>query len=363
MSPGLEPWLANELRELGLEGKTSSGGVELRLSTEQLWQAHHETRLAEHIRVRLRSFQACHFSEFVKGIRRLPWHAYVDRNLDLDVRVACHRSRLWHSDAVAERTERTINEQLGISPSTTAGAGHDAQQTVYVRITGDRVQPSVDASGERLHRRGRRILTGRAPLRETLAAALIRILLRSTTGPVVSLWDPFCGSGGILLEWVESRLGIPAGRDRTFAFEHWPIHDAAQYAEWLSNRTPPRAEPALAFGSDIDRHALAAAQGNAEKLNHAGFVWHAGDFESFADAIPPGTAIVTNPPYGVRSLDRAAYGRLLRRFEDLVSARADLRPVVMLLPDPFQPWVPRLPWQRVAQFYNGGLAVQVVRLD
>jgi putative N6-adenine-specific DNA methylase len=363
VSPGLEPWLVAELRDLGLTGKIASGGVELRTSTEQLWQLHHDSRLAEHIRVRLKSFHARHFDELVAGLQRLPWHAYLDRSRCFDVHVTCHRSRLWHSDAVAQRTRMAIEGKSGPTDTNRRDPGGDISQSVYIRIAGDRVQPSVDASGERLHRRGRRILVGRAPLRETLAAALVRILNESAMHDTDTIWDPFCGSGCLLVEWAESRLGLSAGRDRSFAFEHWPIHNAMEYATWLQGRATPVPTPLRAFGSDIDPQPLAAAQTNATLSSTQDcHTWLCGDFESFADAIPHGTAIVTNPPYGVRSGDSQSYARLMHRFEMLLARRIDLRPAVVLVPNPLHPWRPGLAWHAVASFHNGGLPVQVLRL-
>ena len=236
VSPGLETWLARELEELDVLGASVPGGLETRVSTEQLWQLHHECRLAESIRVRLRSFRARHFGELIAGLRRLPWHAYVSPNRALDVRVVCHRSRLWHSEAVAERARAVIEHHLGQPLRPGKNADEANIQTVFVRIAGDIVQPSIDASGELLHRRGHRRFIGPAPLRETLAAALVLVLRSSTDAAKIALWDPFCGSGCIVVEWLESLLGWSSGRDRTFAFEQWPVHNAQAYARWIENR-------------------------------------------------------------------------------------------------------------------------------
>jgi putative N6-adenine-specific DNA methylase len=232
-----------------------------------------------------------------------------------------------------------------------------------VRITGDYVQPAIDASGEPLHRRGHRTFVGSAPLRETLAAALVRMLGHPESQQASTLWDPFCGSGCVVLEWAESKLRLSAGRDRHFAFEHWPIHESAAYAAWLAARQGPLATPLTAFGSDLDARALAAAAANAERCSlRAHTCWSEGDFESFADSVPRGTPIVTNPPYGVRLGDRGAAARLMHRFESLLERRVDLRPALVLWPDPARPWKPTLAWHPIAKFHNGGLRVQVLRL-
>jgi len=360
VSPGLEPWLALELEEMGIRGSVVPGGIELRASAEKLWRLHHQCRLAESIRVRLRSFRARHFTDLSAGLTRLPWHAYLNPSLSLKVQVTCHRSRLWHSGAVAERTLAVINRRLGISEPETTGN----QQTVFVRIAGDIVQVSIDASGELLHRRGHRTAIGAAPLRETLAAAMVRMLIRERKNSKRVLWDPFCGSGCLPIEWVEAQLGMDAGRSRSFAFEAWPIHDSASYAAWVQSRVPAANQVVRAYGSDADEAILAAAQANAARSTiDSHCTWLFGDFEAFADTIPPDAAILTNPPYGVRSGNLSSYSHILERFEVLLARRADLRPVVVLLPEPLQPWRPHLPWQCLAQFHNGGLRVQTLRLD
>jgi putative N6-adenine-specific DNA methylase len=314
--------------------------------------------------VRLRSFRARHFGELIAGLRRLPWHAYVSPNRALDVRVVCHRSRLWHSEAVAERARAVIEHHLGQPLRPGKNADEANIQTVFVRIAGDIVQPSIDASGELLHRRGHRRFIGPAPLRETLAAALVLVLRSSTDAAKIALWDPFCGSGCIVVEWLESLLGWSSGRDRTFAFEQWPVHNAQAYARWIENRGSNTAPSIHAYGSDIEENVILAARANAQRSGAEPYcTFMCGDFESFIETIPRGTAIVTNPPYGVRSGDPHTYARLLERFEAMLLRRVDLRPVVALLPEPLRPWQPKLEWQPVTKLRNGGLPVQVLRLN
>lgn len=364
VSPGLEPWLISELQELGLTATSAAGGAELHASTEQLWRLHHECRLAEHIRVRLRSFRARHFDELIAGLQRLPWHAYLSASQKVDIHATCHRSRLWHSDAVAERVQTALAQRTRTNASVVELDETSASQSVYVRITGDCVQPAIDASGEPLHRRGRRTFVTAAPLRETLAAALVRVANQASVPSVPRLWDPFCGSGCILFEWAESRLELSAGRDRSFAFERWPIHDAAAYRAWQQERGARVPTEVQALGSDIDGRALDAARANASRYSlERHCTWHCGGFESFADQVPLGTPIVTNPPYGVRLGDRHATVQLMQRFESLLAQRTDLRPAVVLLPHPIRHWKPRLAWESVARFYNGGLQVQIMRLS
>jgi putative N6-adenine-specific DNA methylase len=278
------------------------------------------------------------------------------------MQVTCHRSRLWHSGAVAERTREVIDRHLGIAQVNTADA--TTQQTVFVRIAGDIVQTSIDSSGELLHRRGHRTSIGEAPLRETLAAAMVRMLNQERKNEELVLWDPFCGSGCLSIEWVERQLGLDAGRDRRFAFETWPIHDSTSYHNWVESREPAASRLVCAFGSDIDEAVLDAARANAGRSKvDSHCIWLQGDFEAISDTVPLGAAILTNPPYGIRSGNLSNFANVLGRFEVLLSRRADLRPVIALLPESLRPWQPNLHWQCLARFHNGGLRVQALRLD
>jgi len=367
VTPGLERWLEQELAELGVAGRVLRGGVEARGSMERLWRVNVWSRLAESVRVRMKPFVAMSFSELERGLARLPWHAYLSACVTPRISVTCRRSRLYHSDAVAERTLRAITARLGSGDAAHGGA------TVFVRIEQDRVQASIDASGELLHRRGYRTHVGEAPLRETLASALVRMAdeaLHSRTAggdEPVRLWDPFCGSASIPIEWLALRRHEPPGARRRFAFEQWPIHDRGVYADWLARaRAVPKLSGALppwqAFGSDASSEALRAAQHNAHAAGVADacrFI-HA-DFEQAASQIPTGALVVTNPPYGVR-LGRAGLDRALARFERLLLARTDLRPVVMACG--FAPYLEgsRLGWERAAQIKVGGLPVRLIRL-
>lgn len=366
VTPGLERWLAEELEQLGVSGRLLRGGLEARGSLKHLWAVTLWSRLAESVRVRLKPFVATGFAELERGLARLPWHAYLRAHADPKISVACKKSRLYHSGAVTERTLRVIAEQRG-----PAYPGQGCP-TVFVRIERDIVQVSVDASGERLHRRGYRTHIGEAPLRETLAAALVRVAetaCHSRSGTATEsahLWDPFCGSAAIALEWLAMRAHEPSGAHRRFAFEQWPIHEPSLYAEWmefeLAKPKPLTTAPPLAYGSDASAKVLRAAKHNAQAagLADACRLIHA-DFEEAAAQIPVGALIVTNPPYGVR-LSRIGLEKSYARFERLLSARTDLRPVVVACG--FAPYLERsgLNWRKVADIKVGGLPVQLVVL-
>jgi putative N6-adenine-specific DNA methylase len=175
----------------------------------------------------------------------------------------------------------------------------DENQLVVVRVLHDRCTISIDSSGALLHRRGYRLATAKAPLRETLAAAL---LLAGEWDPLTPLVDPMCGSGTIAIEGALLARRIAPGLRRSFSFAGWPEFDVALWDRLLDEARSlvlPRA-PAVIQGSDRDAGAIEAARANAERAGVSADV----EFTRRAlSAIEPPAGpgwLVTNPPYGAR---------------------------------------------------------------
>lgn len=373
-SPGLESLLLSELRELGQTGKALAGGVEFSADSMGLWQVSHQSRIAESVRVRLKRFRAHDFQQFVDGAAKLPWHAYLKKGARFSLHVTSKKSALYHTNAIAERLAQLLQQQREsaqwVSPRTPANA------RVFVRLEQDSVQCSVDATGAALHKRGYRTHVVRASIRETLGAALARLLSEARPrsvgdAPELSprvVWDPFCGAGTLLLECSAPNVGL----DRQFAFEGWPTHRKTAYDEWRALQlardvdSTSSAEGFHLIGSDRSAHAINSARANADLLqpNTAPrrFNWLHGDFEKVSDQVPRGAAVLSNPPYG-RRVQKGEAQRTLARFEALLARRTDLRPVVVAAGGDAKPGAVLGGWTSVARFSNGGQPAQAWRLD
>ena len=209
--------------------------------------------------LRLGEFHARDFEQLRRRASRLAFEEYVAPGRGVRISVACSRSRLRHTGAVAERVHLAIADRLGTDVPV-AGADDPGHQLVLVRLVHDRCTVSLDASGELLHQRGWRKLAGKAPLRETLAAAL---LLASGWDRESPLADPFCGSGTIPIEAALLARRLAPGRGRRFACMDWPGFDAGGSRRARSPRRRLRrcasAPPIL--GSDRDAGAIDAARG------------------------------------------------------------------------------------------------------
>lgn len=336
-APGVEPLLEAELKALGFADATAStGGVRFACDALGLARANLQSRLASRVVVRLGHFKALAFHELERAARRVEWTRMLGANATYRLRVTAKKSRLYHSDAIAQRVAEAIeravpgarrvdgpakddDEPLDGEPQA-LGLPADAAnaQLFVVRFEHDRCTVSADSSGALLHRRGYRQAVAKAPMRETLAAAMLAALRYDATQPLV---DPFCGSGTLLIEAAMMARRIAPGSWRSFACERWPEVPASA---WVNVRTQaaeqvlPRAAAAI-IGADRDAGAVAAATANAERAGVQA------DLEILqrplaATQLPAGPGLLaTNPPYGVRVSERgplrdlyATLGRVMR---------------------------------------------------
>jgi putative N6-adenine-specific DNA methylase len=301
-APGLETLVAAELRALGelqpvVVGETEPGGVSFRADRAGLYAANLHLRIASRVLVRIGTFHAAAFHELERHAARLPWREFVASGGPVAFRVTSRKSRLYHQDAIAQRLLAAAG---GAPPSTSE---EDAAQQFVIRLFRDECTVSADASGELLHRRGYRMATAKAPLRETLAAAMIVGAGWDGSAPLV---DPMCGSGTIPIEAALLARRIPPGMARRFAFMRWPGFDESLWERLMRQareRVLPSA-PVPIVGSDRDAGAVAAAVANAERAGVGGDVeWRRAAISAMVTPAGRGW-IVTNPPYGVRVGER-----------------------------------------------------------
>ncbi len=333
------------------------GGVAFRGGLQVLYRANLMLRTATRVLLRLGEFHAREFDQLRRRASRLAFESCLAPDRAIRISVTCSRSRLRHTGAVEERVHQAIADRLGREVPIAGPEDESIQQLVLVRLVHDRCAVSIDASGALLHQRGWRKRTGKAPLRETLAAAL---LLASGWDAASPLADPFCGSGTIPIEAVLLARRLAPGRGRRFACQDWPGFDAA-----IASRLAAEAEasvlasgPAIR-GSDRDAGAIDSARSNAEAagigIDVAFEQRSISDFEP-----PPGTGwIVCNPPYGVRLRGSGDLRDLYARFGTVLRRRCPGWRVALLCADPRLLRASELPLEHRASWRNGGLKVGV----
>ena len=216
------------------------GGVEFSGFLTHVYRVNLWSRTTERVLLRLREFRADSFRELHHKAARTAWEEFLTPGCEVSIRATCRKSILMHTGGVTERIVNGISDRLG-QPSkliTTDEENKSARPNfIVVRVVDDRCLISLDTSGALLHFRGYRQATAKAPLRETLAAAMI---LSSGWTPDRSLLDPFCGSGTIPIEAALIARKIAPGRRRSFAFMDWQKFDRAEWDALLDQADSAR---------------------------------------------------------------------------------------------------------------------------
>jgi putative N6-adenine-specific DNA methylase len=379
--PGLESVAERELGQLGITPRHSgsssgdspnlddpgkdTGGVKCRGTLHDLYRANLHLRTAGRVLVRLGAFHAAAFPELRRKAGLLSWEEVLAPGQPVVLRVTCHRSRLYHQGAVAQRIAEAIADRLGQPPplrkwSESEQEDGDPAQLILARLDDDHCTVSADSSGSLLHRRGYRLATAKAPLRETVAAG---ILLASGWNTASSLLDPFCGSGTIPIEAALLAKRVPPGRDRRFAFMNWPNFDpggwkALKELGEVSKDEPVPPLPKL-IASDRDAGAIRAALVNAERAGVADCIDFSCRSLSAIDPPPAAGWIVTNPPYGVRVSAHRDLRNLYAQIGNVLRARCPGWNVAVLCNSMALLRHSGLTFDRSMALSNGGLRVRL----
>lgn len=394
---GVEPWLADEVRAIvpAATVVTARGGVALDGEPCDVMALNLESRLAQRVLVEVAEGAYRREDDLYDLARAVDWAEWVGPRQTLRVDTTAHRSPLRSLNFVALRVKDAVcdvmRERFGERPDVDT---RRPDLPLMLHVGAERAALYVDSSGESLFKRGWRSDTGDAPLKETLAAAMLAAAgWRGTREAGGALHDPCCGSGTIAIEAAQLACGIVAGLQRRFAFERLlPFAGADARADWqrlkqaAQARTRPCAVPIHA--SDVSFRMVDFARRNAERAGVAhAIVFNGGDaLERPPPALAsdmPGTLMV-NPPYGERIevAGKAAPGRTVLRdsAEDRSTPPDFLRRLAshwkqaytahpagwtawVLSPDMKLPSAMRLKESRRVPMWNGPIECRLFRFD
>jgi putative N6-adenine-specific DNA methylase len=368
-APGLEALTAAELRRLGIRGEAEAGGVAWSGTRDDLHAASLWLRSASRIILRIAEFRARTFFELERHARRIPWDRFVPAGRVVEFRVTCRKSRLYHQGAVEQRFREAVEHVAGARPVPPDAGDDEAEgadrQLFVVRFLHDRCTVSADTSGALLHRRGYRQATARAPLRETLAAAVV---IASGWRPEAPFLDPLCGAGTLPIEAALIARRIAPGiagaerRPRRYSFEEWEDHDAARWRSAVAAAQDEIREraPAPIQGSDRDEGAIEAARSNAERAGVAADL--SLEVAPVSGITPPPGAgwLVTNPPYGVRVGDARPLRNLYAALGNVIRLSAPGWTVALLSADRQLEAQLGIDLEEVLRTSNGGIPVHLV---
>ena len=297
---GLEAVVARELQSLGYaEQRVEDGRVRFTADVAAVCRTNIRLRAASRVLLSVAEFEARDFGELFDRTRDVPWEEWIAVDAAFPVRGRSVRSQLHSVPDCQSIVKKAVVERL---KSVYRRDWFDETGPAYgieVSLLNDRATLTLDTSGEALHRRGYRTLVGAAPLRETLAAALILLSYWNRERPLV---DPFCGSGTIPIEAALIGRNIAPGLNRAFAAERWPQFSTTH---WDAARQEARdlVQPALPIkiiGNDADERVLSIARQHAVAAGVADDIhFQQKPVAEFSSARKYG-CIITNPPYGER---------------------------------------------------------------
>ena len=297
---GLESIVASEIKDLGYECQTENGKVYFSGDEEAIARANMWLRVGDRVRIIVGEFKAFTFDELFERTKALPWEEFLPVDAAFPVSGKSVKSKLFSVPDCQAIVKKAIVERLNSAYKRTGFLSESGPLfKLEVSILKDTVTLTIDSSGQGLHKRGYRLAQGDAPLKETMAAALVKLSKWSPNRPFV---DPFCGSGTIAIEAAMIGQNLAPGYNRSFLSEEWPwmqadvwdrireeVEDVAKYDLQLDIR-----------GFDVDHNIVSVAQRNAME---AGFT----DLISFEqrdvrDLRLEGEngVLIANPPYGER---------------------------------------------------------------
>lgn len=295
----LEEFLSDELQALGIASTPGKRGVFVPQEMDVIYRINYESRLASRVLWPLIQAPCRDRQELYKAALSIDWSRYISslQTFAIDV-VGAHSAfdnTLFAAMVVKDAICDHHRKKFGTRPNVDV-KNPDVQ--LHLLLIPGRIILSYDTSGIPLHKRGYRIQTGIAPLQETLAAAVLK-LVNLTSEDV--FYDPFCGSGTFLIEAAMKMTNTPAGYFRQkWGFEKMPQFSASawkNYKEATDKKITPL-PPKKIFGSDLDRHAVVISRDHLKRTNFAIDV-ASGDVKKITP--PPGiTCVATNPPYGKR---------------------------------------------------------------
>ena len=302
---GVEKMLNREIQNLGYEIiKTEDGRVTYKTDEYGIAKSNIYLRCAERIHLKVAEFEARTFDELFEGTKRINWAKYIPFGAQFPISKASSiKSKLYSTPDIQSIVKKAVVESLKKSYLETGLLKEDKEKyPIFVFIHKDKVTLTIDTSGTALHKRGYREKANKAPIRETLAAAIMELV---PWRPGRTLVDPMCGSGTLLIEAAMKGINMAPGLNREFISESWRTMDKKI---WWDVRREAFANinenvKFKIYGYDIDEEALEIARENAEIAGVADYIeFNYGDATEFSSKEEYGF-IVTNPPYGERLED------------------------------------------------------------
>lgn len=317
---GLESVVANEVKQLGYDVNVENGKVIFDAPVSAIPRCNLWLRSADRVKLLVSQFKATSFDELFESTKALPWEDFIAEDGKFPVTGKSHQSKLYSVPDCQAIVKKSIAERLKLKYGLASKMPETgAVYKIEVAILKDMVTLTIDTSGVGLHKRGYRVGQGEAPLKETMAAALVQL---TNWKPENTLIDPFCGSGTIAIEAALIGQNIAPGFNREFASENWTfikrsywetafdeVEDKANYDQKLD-----------IIGSDIDHNLIKIANENATEAGLGDLIsWKQMQVKDLFIRKNNGY-IIGNPPYGQRLGDKEEVAKLYKDLGSIMNS-------------------------------------------
>ncbi len=317
---GVEAVTKREIyRLLQVDAPAISGRLSFEGDWEDIAKCNMYLRTANRVGIILGEFNAETFDELFDGIKNIAFEEFVSKDGKIVVTAKNVMSKIFATSATQSISKKAICQRLFEKYKITTLPETGERYKIEVAILKDHVTVTLDTSGEGLHRRGYRGLVGEAPLKETLASAIIQL---SVWNPSRPLADVFCGSGTIPIEATLIALNIASGKNRTFDFVNWKCFDGSIFERVKSQAIENERldQEVRISGFDIDEGQLKLARKHAKEAGVEKYIhFQRADMRDFSSRFSHGV-IVSNPPYGERLLERREIETLYKDYGKMIKS-------------------------------------------
>ncbi|WP_100010826.1 THUMP domain-containing class I SAM-dependent RNA methyltransferase [Lentibacillus sediminis] len=315
---GLESVVAREVKQLGYEAKTENGKVLFTAPLSAIPRCNLWLRTADRVKLLVGNFEARTFDELFEKTKALPWEDFIEEDGKFPVTGKSVKSQLHSVPDCQAIVKKSIAERLKLKYGMASNMPETgAMYKIEVALLKDMATLTIDTTGAGLHKRGYRVGQGEAPLKETLAAALV---LLTNWKPEYPLIDPFCGSGTIPIEAALIGQNIAPGFNRGFVSEEWPLVKSSYWDEAFQEiEDKANYEQKLQItGSDIDHKAVQTAEANAVEAGLSDLIsWKQMQVSDLFIRRENGY-IIGNPPYGERLGDKETAAQISRQLGSIM---------------------------------------------
>jgi len=352
--PGLESIAAQELNSFAAhEVRVDASGVRFAGSLDLLYRVSLRARCITRIQVRVGKCHAMSLPELQHHIAAMAWQRFIPQGADITVKASSEHSKLIHSEHIAEHVLAGIHDALGKRLQKRG----ESKQCVYIHINNNRCEIRMDASGERLDRRGYRLQSAKAPMRETLAAGILQWMAWK---PDETLMVPMCGSGTVAIEAGLMAMKCAANLSHAFPFKDWDVFKEKSWQRVLEKTIAMQQDDVKVslHASDIHAGAIKATTENAKRAQVLEYLTLTQQDIFKMKKSPEQGLVVCNPPYGLRiEADSVKFYRQLGHL--LKDEFPDWR-MVVLCPDWKLEKALAMPVQRRMRVLHGGLWLDVL---